>query len=328
MPTIYVTRRIPESGPNLLREHFTVRQWDSDDVIPRDVLLREVQDADALLCLLTEPVNDELLDAAPNLQVVANMAVGFDNFDVDALTKRGIIGTNTPEVLTDTTADLAWTLLMAAARRVVPGYKYVMDGKWTTWGPLLLMGQDIHHATLGLVGVGRIGAGMARRAQGFAMRVLYYDVVRREDLEEELGLEYRDMNTVLRESDFVSVHTPYMPATHHLISHDQFKLMKKTAVVVNSSRGPVVDSKALYAALSSGEIDSAGLDVTEPEPIPVDDPLLTLENCLIVPHIASASYQTRNAMSDLAAQNIAAVLTGKKPPTPVNPDVVAAKGLQ
>ena len=180
MPTVYVTRRIPENGPELLREHFTVRQWDSDDVIPRDVLLREVQDADGLLSLLTEPINDEVLDAAPNLKVVANLAVGFDNFDVPALTKRGVVGTNTPEVLTDTTADLAWTLMMAAARRIVPGYKYVVDGHWKTWGPLLLMGQDIHHATLGLVGVGRIGAGMARRAQGFSMRVLYYDVFRRE----------------------------------------------------------------------------------------------------------------------------------------------------
>ena len=328
MPTVYVTRRIPENGPDLLREHFTVRQWDSDDVIPRDVLLREVQDADGLLSLLTEPINDEVLDAAPNLKVVANLAVGFDNFDVPALTKRGVVGTNTPEVLTDTTADLAWTLMMAAARRIVPGYKYVVDGHWKTWGPLLLMGQGIHHATLGLVGVGRIGAGMARRAQGFSMRVLYYDVFRREDLEEELGIEFADQETVLRESDFVSLHTPYMPATHHLISHDQLKMMKNTAVLVNSSRGPVVDPDALYEALRDGEIDSAGLDVTEPEPLPADHRLLTLENCLVVPHIASASYETRAAMSQLAAENIVAVLSGKKPATPVNPEVVEAQGLQ
>ena len=328
MPTVYVTRRIPENGPDLLREHFTVRQWDSDDVIPRDVLLREVQDADGLLSLLTEPINDEVLDAAPNLKVVANLAVGFDNFDVPALTKRGVVGTNTPEVLTDTTADLAWTLLMSAARRIVPGYKYVIDGHWKTWGPLLLMGQDIHHATLGLIGVGRIGAGMARRAQGFSMRVLYYDVFRREDLEEELGIEFADQETVLRESDFVSLHTPYMPATHHLISHDQLKMMKNTAVLVNSARGPVVDPDALYEALRDGEIDSAGLDVTEPEPLPADHRLLTLDNCLVVPHIASASYETRAAMSQLAAENIVAVLSGKKPSTPVNPEVVEAQGLE
>ncbi|MDE2993344.1 MAG: D-glycerate dehydrogenase, partial [Chloroflexota bacterium] len=217
---------------------------------------------------------------------------------------------------------------MAAARRIVPGYKYVKDGHWKTWGPLLLMGQDIHHATLGLIGVGRIGAGMARRAQGFSMRVLYYDVFRREDLEEELGIEFADQETVLRESDFVSLHTPYMPATHHLISHDQLKMMKNTAVLVNSARGPVVDPDALYEALRDGEIDSAGLDVTEPEPLPADHRLLTLDNCLVVPHIASASYETRAAMSQLAAENIVAVLSGKKPPTPVNPEVVEAQGLQ
>ncbi|MDE2841412.1 MAG: D-glycerate dehydrogenase, partial [Chloroflexota bacterium] len=223
---------------------------------------------------------------------------------------------------TDTTADFAFTLLMAAARRIREGHEFVHAGKWETWGPLLLMGQDIHHATLGLIGLGRIGTEMARRGQGFSMRVIYNDVVRREDLEQELGLEYADFDTVLKESDFVSLHVPYMPATHHLISTEQLALMKESAILINTARGAIVDPQALYTALKSGEIWAAGLDVTEPEPIPMDDPLLTLDNCLIAPHIASASFNTRNDMSELAANNILAALSGKRPPTILNPEVL------
>ena len=220
-PKVYVTRRIPESGVRLLQESCEVDIWDSDDVIPRDTFLDAVADKDAVLCLLTEKVDAETLDVAKNSKIFANMAVGFDNIDVAECTKRGIMASNTPGVLTDTTADFAFTLLMAAARRIREGHEFVHAGKWTTWGPLLLMGQDIHHATLGLIGLGRIGTEMARRGQGFSMRVIYNDVVRREDLEQELGLEYADFDTVLKESDFVSLHVPYMPATHHLISTDQ-----------------------------------------------------------------------------------------------------------
>ncbi|MDE2816511.1 MAG: D-glycerate dehydrogenase [Chloroflexota bacterium] len=321
-PKVYVTRRIPESGINLLQQSCDVEIWDSDDVVPRDVFLEAVADKDGVLCLLTDKVDAETLDVAKNAKIFANMAVGFDNIDVDECTKRGVMASNTPGVLTDTTADFAFTLLMAAARRIREGHEFVHAGKWETWGPLLLMGQDIHHATLGLIGLGRIGTEMARRGQGFSMRVIYNDVVRREDLEQELGLEYADFDTVLKESDFVSLHVPYMPATHHLISTEQLALMKESAILINTARGAIVDPQALYTALKSGEIWAAGLDVTEPEPIPMDDPLLTLDNCLIAPHIASASFNTRNDMSELAANNILAALSGKRPPTILNPEVL------
>ncbi len=321
-PKVCVTRRIPESGIELLRQSCDVEIWDSDDVMPRADFLAAVADKDAVLCLLTDKVDAETLDVATNAKIFANMAVGFDNIDVPECTKRGIMASNTPGVLTDTTADFAFTLLMAAARRIREAHEYVHASKWTTWGPLLLMGQDIHHATLGLIGLGRIGAEMARRGQGFSMRVLYNDIVRREDLEQELGLEYADFETVLKESDFVSLHVPYMPATHHLISTAQLALMKDSAVLINTARGAIVDPQALYTALSSGEIWAAGLDVTEPEPIPMDDPLLTLDNCLVAPHIASASFNTRSDMSELAANNILAALNGERPPTVLNPEVL------
>ena len=321
-PKIYITRRIPESGIKLLQESCDVEIWDSDDVVPRDVFLKGISDKDAVLCLLTDKVDAETMDVAKSVKIFANMAVGFDNIDVEECTKRGVMASNTPGVLTGTTADFAFTLLMSAARRIREGHEFVQAGKWETWGPLLLMGQDIHHATLGLIGLGRIGTEMARRGQGFSMRVLYNDVVRREDLEQELGLEYADFDTVLQESDFVSMHVPYMPATHHLISTEQLAMMKQTAVLINTARGPIVDPQALYTALKSGEIWAAGLDVTDPEPIPMDDPLLTLDNCLIAPHIASASFNTRSDMSELAANNILAALSGERPPTILNPDVL------
>lgn len=321
-PKVYVTRRVPEIGLTMLREHCDVRQWDSDEVCPRDVLLREVADVDGLFCLLTDKINDELLDRAPKLKVVANMAVGFDNLDVAALTRRGIVGANTPGVLTETTADFTWALLMAIARRVTEGERYVHAGKWKTWGPLLLLGHDVHHATLGIIGMGRIGFEVAKRAFGFDMRVLYYDVNRRQDLEAKLPIQYVPMETVIREADFLTLHVDLNPNTYHLISTEQLRSMKPTAYLINAARGPVVDPKALYQALKEGWIAGAALDVTEPEPIPMDDPLLTLENCLIVPHIASATVATRNAMAKLTAENILAVLQGKRPPTPVNPEVL------
>ena len=332
MPNVFVTRRIPEVGPRKLRQQagWEVRQWDSDDVIPRDRLLAAIRGCDAVLSLLTERVDAEFLDAAgPQLKVVANMAVGFDNFDVPEMTRRGVIGTNTPDVLTDTTADLAFALLMATARMLPQAQKYVFEGKWKTWGPLLFLGQDVHHATLGLIGLGRIGAAMARRASGFDMRVVYYDAYRRQDLEEQYGYAYRpSVEAVLREADFVSLHTPLSAETHHLMNAERLAMMKRTAVLINSSRGPVVDPKALYEALKNGTIWAAGLDVTEPEPLPVNDPLLTLDNCLVVPHIASASIKTRDAMSELAADNIIEVLNGRAPKTPVNREAVEQQGLR
>jgi glyoxylate reductase len=332
MPKVFITRRIPEVGPQKLRRQagWDVQQWDKDEVIPRDVLLQSVRGADAVLSLLTERIDADFLDAAgPQLKVVANLAVGFDNFVVPEMTRRGVIGTNTPDVLTDTTADLAFTLLMATARMLPQAQKYVFDDKWRTWEPLGFLGQDVHHATLGLVGLGRIGAAMARRGAGFEMKVIYYDAYRRQDLEQQYGYEFRDsVEAVLREADFVSLHTPLMEETHHLMNAERLKLMKPTAILINSSRGPVVDPKALYDALKNGTIWAAGLDVTEPEPLPVNDPLLTLDNCLVVPHIASASIKTRDAMSELAADNIVAVLGGKAPKTAVNREVVEQKGLR
>ncbi len=332
MPKVFVTRRIPEVGPQKLRRQsgWEVAQWDRDEVIPRDTLLQSVRGCDAILSLLTERIDAELLEAAgPQLQVVANLAVGFDNFVVPEMSRRGVIGTNTPDVLTDTTADLAFALMMATARMLPQAQKYVLDGKWTTWEPLGFLGQDIHHATLGLIGLGRIGAAVARRGAGFDMKVIYYDAYRRQDLEQQFGYQYRDsLETVLGEADFVSLHTPLTDETRHLMNAQRLAMMKPTAILINTSRGPVVDPQALYQALKAGTIWAAGLDVTEPEPLPVGDPLLTLHNCLVVPHIASASVNTRNAMSELAADNIINVLSGRAPKTPVNREVVEQKGLR
>ena len=325
-PKVLVTRRVPEQGIQMLREVADVDLWDDDQPIPRAVLLQKVRDIDGIFCLLTERIDDEFLDAAPNLKVVSNMAVGFDNIDVAACTRRGLPVGNTPGVLTDTTADLAFTLLMAAARRISEGERYVRAGKWTTWGPLLLMGPDIHGATLGIVGLGRIGQAMARRAQGFDMRVLYYDTQAPPGIDEKLGVTGVDFDRLLAESDFITIHTPLLPSTRHLFSTAQFKQMKPTAVLINTARGPIVDPHALYAALRDGEIGYAALDVTEPEPIPLADPLLTLDNCLIVPHIGSASAATRAKMSAMAAANLIAGLRGERLPTPVNPEVYDPKG--
>jgi glyoxylate reductase len=320
---VYVTRVIPAPALDIVRRGAEMRMWDREDVPPpREILLREVADCDGVLSLLTERIDDELLAHAPRLRVVGNMAVGFDNIDVDAATRRGVLISNTPEVLTETTADFAFALLMAAARRMVEADAFTRGGKWKTWGPLLLAGQDVHHATLGLIGLGRIGSAVAKRAKGFAMTVLYYDPIRRPDLEESLGIGYREMNEVLRASDFVSVHVPLMPQTRHLIGAAQFRMMKPTAVFINAARGPIVDQAALAEALRARVIYAAGIDVFEQEPIAPDDPLLRLDNVVVAPHIASASIPTRTRMATLAAENIVAVLEGRQPPTPVNPEVL------
>jgi len=320
-PKVYVTRLIPERGLEMVREFCEARVWEGELPPPRDVLLKEVREIEGLLCLLTDKVDAELMDAAPRLKVVSNMAVGYDNIDVAEATKRGIVVGNTPGVLTDTTADLAFALLMAAARRVVEGDRFVRAGKWKTWGPKLLLGRDVHGATLGIIGLGRIGSAVAKRARGFDMRIFYYDIRRCEDLEKEWGIEYVDLDTLLAESDFVTVHTILSPETYHLIGERELKLMKKTAILVNAARGPLVDPKALYRALKEGEIAYAALDVTEPEPLPPDDPLLELENVIVVPHIGSASIATRTKMATMAAENLIAGLKGEVPPHCVNPEV-------
>jgi glyoxylate reductase len=323
-PRVYVTRIIPEGGLRLVREACDAEIWEGETPPPRKVLLEKVRGVDGLLSLLTDRIDAELMDAAgPQLKVISNYAVGYNNIDVEAATARGIAVGNTPGVLTDTTADMAFTLLMAAARRVVEGADYVRAGKWRTWGPTLLLGRDIHHATLGIIGFGRIGRTVAKRAQGFEMEVLFYDpLVSADDAEaQELGATSVDLDTLLARSDFVTVHVPLMDETHHMIGTEALHKMRSTAILINTSRGPVVDPDALYQALKEGEIAYAALDVTEPEPINMDSPLLSLPNCVIVPHIASASIATRTRMAEIAAQNLIAGLRGEPLPAWVNPEV-------
>ena len=322
MAKVYVTRSIYPEALDVLQRGHEVRVWDEDRTIPRDVLLREIADADAVLTLLTEKVDDEFLDHAPRAKIVANMAVGFDNIDVPACTRRKVVVTNTPGVLTETTADFAFALLMAAARYVVPGMQYVRGGKWKTWSPSLFVGRDIHHATLGIVGLGRIGQEMAKRGRGFDMDIVYFDVHRREDLEQQHGWRYAEMDTLLGEADFITIHVDLNDATRKMFSTEAFRKMKNTAYLINAARGPIVDTDALYEAVKAGEIAGAGLDVTDPEPLPADHPILTLENVVVCPHIASASLQTRTKMAILAAENIVAALNGEPAKTPVNPEVL------
>ena len=324
-PKVYITRMLPQQALDLILPVCDAEVWQEELPPPRDLLLSKTRNVAGLLTLLTDKVDAPLMDAAPQLKVISNCAVGFDNIDIPAATQRGIAVGNTPGVLTETTADFAFTLLMAAARRVAEGDRYTRAGKWKTWGLSLLLGQDIYGATLGLVGLGRIGAAMAKRAKGFDMRVLYYDPYRRQDLEQQLGITYVDLDTLVRQADFVSVHTPLTDETRHLVNLDLLRKMKKTAIVINTSRGPVVDQAALYTALRDGMIAGAALDVTDPEPIALNDPLLTLENCIVAPHIASASVTTRTKMATMAAENLLAGLSGNELPNPVNPKVVQKK---
>lgn len=323
-PKVFVARKMAAEALETIASATEMELWAGELPPPRDVYLQKVRDIDGLLSILTDKIDAEIMDASPRLKVVSNMAVGFDNIDVPAATSRGILVGNTPGVLTETTADFAFTLLMAAARRVVEGDKYTRRGDWKTWGPMILLGYDVHHATLGIIGSGRIGMEMAKRARGFDMKVLYHDVVRRKPEEEAaLGLEYvPNLEELLSRADFVTVHVPLTADTHHMISTREFAAMKPTAVLVNSARGPVVDPKALYEALKSGQIFAAGLDVTDPEPIPMDDPLLTLDNIVIAPHIASGSVATRTKMANMAAANLLAGLKGELPPNCVNPEVL------
>ena len=320
---VFVARRIPDDGIDPIVAATDAVVWPDDLPPPRDELLRAVAGCEGVLTLLTDRVDDEFLDAAgPQLKVVSNYAVGFDNVDVPACTRRGIPVGNTPGVLTETTADLAWALMMAAARRLPEGDRYVRAGKWKTWGPLLLLGPDVHGSTLGVVGFGRIGQAVARRAAGFGMTIVYHDVHRADAaVEAEHGATFLPLEELLAQADFVSLHVNLTPETRGLINAEKLGWMKPTAVLVNTSRGPVVDPGALADALRDGTIFAAALDVTDPEPIPTDDPLLSLDNCLVVPHIASASRATRGKMAEMAAANLLAGLRGERLPTPVNPEV-------
>ena len=322
-PKVFVARRIPEDGIEPILAACDARVWEDDLPPPRAALLEAIRGCDGVLTLLTDKVDDEFLDAAgAQLKVVSNYAVGFDNIDVPAVTRRGIPAGNTPGVLTETTADLAFALLMAAARRLPEGDRYVRAGNWKTWGPLLLLGPDVHGATIGIVGFGRIGQAMAKRARGFGMTVLYHDVHRADAaVEAEHDATFLPLEELLPRSDFVTLHVNLTDQTKGLMNAEKLGWMKPTAVLVNTSRGPVVDGAALASALKAGTIFAAGLDVTDPEPIPMDHPLVGLDNCLIVPHIASASRATCGKMAEMAAANLLAGVRGERLPTPVNPEV-------
>jgi glyoxylate reductase len=324
-PSILISRLLPEEALARARSRAQVDLHEADEPLGRDELISRLKGRHGLICLITDAIDAPLLAACPDLKVVSNVAVGFNNIDVAAATARGVVVTNTPDVLTETTADFAWTLLMATARRVVEADRYVRDGKFTQWEFMLLLGGDVHGKTLGIIGFGRIGRAMARRALGFDMRVLYQDAVAADPAtERELRATRADTATLLRESDFVTLHTPLLPETQHLINAQSLRTMKKTAYLVNASRGPVVDEVALAQALKEGWIAGAGIDVFEKEP-EVHPALMSLSNVVLAPHIASASSDTRLKMANLAVDNCLAVLEGKTPPTPVNPEVLSKR---
>ena len=326
-PRLFVTRIIPPKGLDMvqaLSADYDIEVWQDPLPPAYDALIEKVKGLTGLLCLLTDQIDANLMDASgPQLKVISQMAVGFDNIDIPAANARRIPIGNTPGVLTDATADFAWALLMAAARRVVEGDKFTRTGKWQTWGPIDFLGPDVSGATLGIVGFGRIGQAVARRAMGFDMRVLYFDPKRQPEAEQACRAEYAGLDTVLKEADFLSIHTVLSKETYHYFDDAKLKLMKPSAVLINTSRGPVVDPAALYRALSTGTIAYAALDVTEPEPIKMADPLLTLDNIIIAPHIASASFTARNKMATMAAANLIAGLKGERLPNCVNPQVYA-----
>lgn len=322
-PRVFVTRRLPGTALERLAAETEMHLWEGELPPPREVLLAEAREAEGLLTLLTDRVDRELLARAPRLRAVSNMAVGYDNIDVEACTERRIAVGNTPGVLTETTADFAFALLMAAARRVVEADAFVRAGKWKTWDPGLLLGQDVHGATLGIAGMGQIGQAVARRARGFGMRILYTDEVARPQSEAETGAQRVDKDTLVREADFLTLHVPLTPHTRYFIGARELAMMKPTAWLINTSRGPVVDKRALAEALAAGRPAGAALDVTDPEPIPMDDPLLRLPNVILAPHIASASLATRSKMADMAVDNLLAALAGRRPPHCVNPEVFA-----
>ncbi|WP_121614418.1 2-hydroxyacid dehydrogenase [Mesobacillus foraminis] len=304
-PKVYITRRIPLEILSQIEEKCDVRMWHEEDIpVPREVLESEIVDVEGLFCLLTESIDIDLLGKAKNLRVISNMAVGYNNIDIQAAKQKGITVTNTPGVLTETTADLTFALLMATARRIVESSDYLRQGNWTTWSPMQLTGQDIYGATLGIIGMGRIGESLVKRAKGFDMEVLYYNRSRKLKAEEKWGLNHVGLDELLQESDFVCILTPYTKETANLIGERELSLMKKTSILINTARGGIVDEEALYESLKNGGIWAAGLDVFADEPISLNHPLLTLPNLVTLPHIGSASINTRLKMAELAAENL------------------------
>jgi glyoxylate reductase len=320
-PRIYITRPLPAAAMRILDGQVEYHMWDREnEAVRRETLLREIVDVDGIICLITEKMDTEAIERAHRCRVIAQVAVGYDNIDVAAATRRGIYVTNTPGVLTETTADMGWAILMATARRVVEGDKFTRSGRWKTWELMGFTGQDVHGATLGIVGLGRIGAAIARRAKGFAMPILYHNRNRAEALEAELGARYVSLDDLLRQSDFVMVSAALTSETRHLIGERELGLMKPSAILVNIARGPIVDQRALYRALVDRKIWAAGLDVFEVEPVPMDEPLLRLDNVVVPPHLGSGSIATRTKMATMAAENCLAGVTGKIPPNVVNPE--------
>lgn len=318
-PFVYITRKIPQEAIAELQKIADVEMWQEEEkAVPREILLEKAEKAQGLFTMLSDKIDQELLEKAPHLKVVANLAVGFDNIDVDAATQKGIAVCNTPDVLTDTTADLTFALLMATGRRIVEAAEFVKEGSWDSWSPLLLAGTDIHHKTLGIVGMGRIGEAVAKRASGFEMKVLYHNRSRKEEAEQKLGLDYRSFDQLLKESDYVVCLTPLTPETRDLFNEKAFQSMKETAFFINVSRGGTVDEEALDKALTEGWIAGAGLDVFREEPIPSDHPLLKHKNVVALPHIGSSSKETRLDMARLTSRNIIKVLQGEKPIAIVN----------
>ncbi|MGP4038727.1 2-hydroxyacid dehydrogenase [Gracilibacillus sp. D59] len=313
-PKIYITRKMENSVIERLEKYCDISMWDKEDIpVPRDVLIEEVSKAEGLYCLLTETIDQEIIASAPHLKVISNMAVGFNNIDIEEAKKHNIIVTNTPEILTETTADLTFALLMATARRLVEAVDYVENNKWVTWSPMQLTGRDVFGATLGIIGMGRIGSALARRAKGFNMKILYHNRSRSLEHERELGVQYVEFEELLKTSDFICVMVPYSEETKNLIAERQFQLMKDTCILVNTSRGGIVNEDALYYALTNHQIWAAGLDVFEEEPIDKSNRFVSLPNVITLPHIGSASIATRLKMEEVAAENLLRVLQNKPP---------------
>ncbi|TKI59084.1 D-glycerate dehydrogenase [Brevibacillus antibioticus] len=314
---VFVTRKLNPEVIAMLEKVAEVEQWTKNAPIPRELLLEKIKHVDAVLTMLTERVDEEFLSSTKRLRIVANMAVGYDNIDLEACRRHEVIVTNTPDVLTESTADLAFALLMATGRRLTEANRFLLQGEWTSWSPTLMSGQNVYGSTLGIIGMGRIGEAVARRAKGFGMRILYHNRNRKPEAEQETGARYADMAELLQESDYVVLLTPLTEDTRMLMGEKQFSLMKETAVFINVSRGGTVDESALYQALVDKKIWAAGLDVFAVEPVPMDNPLLQLPNVVALPHIGSATVQTRAEMARLAAANIVAVLSGRGPLTAV-----------
>ncbi len=329
-PKLFITRQLFEDVIKKLEQYYDVEVWDKYTPPPYEVLLEKAKEVDALVTLLTDKVDCNLLQQAKRLRIIAQYAVGYDNIDIECATRLGIYVTNTPGVLTESTAELTWALILATARRIVEADHFVRWGEWwrtrTGWHPLMMLGVELRGKTLGVIGLGRIGSRVAEIAvKGFGMKVIYYDVKRREDLEKELGIEYRDLDQLLQEADIVTIHVPLTKETYHLINEEKLRKMKKSAILINTARGKVIDTDALVKALREGWIAGAGLDVFEEEPLPPNHPLTAFKNVVLAPHIGSATYEARHAMAELVAENLIAFYEGREPPTLVNKEVLKVR---